>query len=268
MSTNSSVPHPSPFRYPGGKTWLIPYVRKWLREFGPPVNEFVEPFAGGASVGLTAVFEGLARTAIFVELDPHVAAVWQTILNGQGPWLARKIVTFKLSARSVQETFSANSTDPRDIAFATLLRNRVQRGGILAPDAGLMKRGENGRGLVSRWYPETLQKRILRIAACRDQIRFIHGDGIQFLNSYKPSGTVAFFVDPPYTVPGKRLYTHSHINHEALFRAVNRFKGRFVMTYDNTREIKLLANKFGFRTRLIQMKSAHNQIKHELLITA
>src|ERR1700674_1531455 len=26
----ASVPQRSPFRYPGGKTWLIPYIRSWL----------------------------------------------------------------------------------------------------------------------------------------------------------------------------------------------------------------------------------------------
>jgi hypothetical protein len=26
----STVPHRSPFRYPGGKTWLVPRVRDWL----------------------------------------------------------------------------------------------------------------------------------------------------------------------------------------------------------------------------------------------
>ena len=28
----SSVPQRSPFRYAGGKTWLVPTIRKWLAE--------------------------------------------------------------------------------------------------------------------------------------------------------------------------------------------------------------------------------------------
>ena len=38
----SSVPKRSPFRYAGGKTWLIPTIRKWL-----PINSqirLIEPF--------------------------------------------------------------------------------------------------------------------------------------------------------------------------------------------------------------------------------
>ncbi|HDR51023.1 MAG TPA: hypothetical protein ENN90_05285 [Mariniphaga anaerophila] len=46
----ASVPHRSPFRYPGGKTWLIPVVRKWMKQ-GPVPKELCEPFAGGGIVG-------------------------------------------------------------------------------------------------------------------------------------------------------------------------------------------------------------------------
>src|SRR5881392_3351921 len=44
----ASVPQRSPFRYPGGKTWLVPYVRSWLRGRAIPTSVLVEPFAGGA----------------------------------------------------------------------------------------------------------------------------------------------------------------------------------------------------------------------------
>jgi hypothetical protein len=56
----ASVPQRSPFRYPGGKTWLVPYIRSWLARTQTPVSVLVEPFAGGGIVGLAAGFEGLA----------------------------------------------------------------------------------------------------------------------------------------------------------------------------------------------------------------
>lgn len=79
MVNISQVPHRSPFRYPGGKTWLVPRVRTWLASLPGKPAIFVEPFAGGAIVGLTVGFEGLADHVVLVELDPQVAAVWQTI---------------------------------------------------------------------------------------------------------------------------------------------------------------------------------------------
>src|SRR5437870_1236520 len=91
----ASVPQRSPFRYPGGKTWLIPYIRRWLGSLPMPATEFVEPFAGGAIVGLTVAAERLADHVTLVELDTQVAAVWQTIFcdPGGGEWLAHKIRT-------------------------------------------------------------------------------------------------------------------------------------------------------------------------------
>ena len=69
----ASVKHRSPFRYPGGKTWLVPHVRKWLR--GKAIAEFAEPFAGGGIVGLSVLFDAIAPKITLVEIDPGVAAV-------------------------------------------------------------------------------------------------------------------------------------------------------------------------------------------------
>ncbi len=49
----SSVPQRSPFRYPGGKTWLVPYLRQWLKSKYLKPKRFIEPFAGGAVASLT-----------------------------------------------------------------------------------------------------------------------------------------------------------------------------------------------------------------------
>jgi len=57
----ASVPQRSPFRYPGGKTWLVPYVRMWLKARPHPIEELIEPFAGGGIVGLTAAFESYSN---------------------------------------------------------------------------------------------------------------------------------------------------------------------------------------------------------------
>jgi DNA adenine methylase len=50
------------------------------------------------------------------------------------------------------------------LAFTTIIENWVNRGGILANGASFIKNGENGKGITSRWYPETLRRRILAIA--------------------------------------------------------------------------------------------------------
>jgi len=265
----ASVPQRSPFRYPGGKTWLAPHIRQWLRQCDFSVGEFIEPFAGGAIVGLTVAFERLARSVTLIEKDEDVAAVWMTILNVRnGRWLADRIAEFEFTEENVRAALETPrwKLSFRERAFKTILRNRVQRGGILAPGAGVMKIGENGRGLASRWYPETLSRRILAITELRRRITFEQGDGIDAIRRNAPRRDVAFFIDPPYTVAGRRLYTCSDMDHEELFRVIGRVSGDFLMTYDNTAEIRRLAERFGFETRLIAMRNTHNTKMTELLI--
>ena len=201
-----------------------------------------------------------------VELDEDVASVWRTILNGKGRWLADEISNFQPTVDRLKLLFTDSYTSLEAHAFATLVRNRVARGGILAPGAGIVKNGENGKGLTSRWYPETLRRRILDIASRKDQITFIAGDGLQIMRDHTQRTDCAWFIDPPYTIAGKRLYRHSDIDHEELFRIAGSLKGDFLITYDNASEIRYLAEKNGLDTRLITMTTTHHTAKCELLI--
>src|SRR5271167_521935 len=83
----ASVPQRSPFRYPGGKTWLVPLFRRWMISLPSQPAVLVEPFAGGGIISLTTAFEQLAARVVMVELDEQIAAVWQTILSEDGEWL-------------------------------------------------------------------------------------------------------------------------------------------------------------------------------------
>lgn len=266
----SSVPLRSPFRYPGGKTWLVPRIRQWLASQPLKPTESIEPFAGGGIVSLTLAFEDLAEQITMVELDDQVAAVWQTIISEDGVDLAEKIAGFEFSSESVNQILNYPAFSREDQAFQTLLKNRVNHGGILAAGAGKIKAGEKGKGLQSRWYPETLKKRILDIVKIRDRLTFIHGDGMEVLsqNAHRPD--VVFFIDPPYTAAGKkagrRLYNHSDLNHEELFRLCSGLAGDFLMTYDNVESLGELAQEFGFATRKVAMKNTHHAKMSELLI--
>src|SRR3989304_6099144 len=102
----ASVPQRSPFRYPGGKTWLAPFVRQWLISLPQRPAEFIEPFAGGAIVGLSVAFERLADHVTLVELDEQVAAVWKTIIYGDYEWLVDKIIRFDLTHENVDRVLA------------------------------------------------------------------------------------------------------------------------------------------------------------------
>jgi len=266
----ASVPQRSPFRYPGGKTWLIPRIRVWLASLTRRPRTLVEPFAGGAIVGLTVAAERMADHVVLVELDADVAAVWQTLIYGDAHTLADRILDFEPSVEKVEALLSQPPRNTEERAFQTILRNRVNHGGILAPGPGRIKHGENGKGVWSRWYPRTLHKRILDIAKMRERITFVQGDGIEMLRQWRDDSTAAFFIDPPYTAAGKfagrRLYTHYELNHEELFRLVSQLAGDALMTYDNAEEIKSLAQRHSLDVCAVAMSNTHHARMLELLI--
>jgi DNA adenine methylase len=261
----ASVPQLSPFRYPGGKTWLIPTIRQWLLHERP--NRLFEPFGGGSIVSLTAAFENLAQEVVFCELDSGVGAVWKTILSRDWKWLATKIIDFEVIEDSVREELSRTVKSTRELAFQTILRNRVQRGGIMAPGAGLVRAGENGRGLLSRWYPTTLARRIEAIHEQKARIRFLEGDAFEHWDDALDTRGTAIYIDPPYVKAGKRLYSHWQVPHEKIFMLSEEAQGPVLMSYDNTAEVVRWASDFNLQVRPISMKNTHHATMDELLIS-
>lgn len=264
----ASVPQRSPFRYPGGKTWFVPTFRQWMSQFNPDDITLIEPFAGGGIISLTAACENLAKNVVMVELDDEIAAVWDTIINqGQGSWLAGQIINFDLTVENAKKMIEQENPSVKEKAFITILKNRIYHGGILANGSGMLKHGENGKGITSRWYPETLRKRIETIGVVKHKIEFLHGDAFKAIEQNAHDKNAVFFVDPPYTVAGKRLYTFFDIDHRELFASLAKIKGSFLITYDDAEEVIEWAEEFGFEYRRIPMKTTHHLTKYELIIS-
>ncbi|HOM60145.1 MAG TPA: DNA adenine methylase [Anaerohalosphaeraceae bacterium] len=261
----ASVIQRSPFRYPGGKTWFVPYAIKWLKQYNGKID-YIEPFAGGGIIGLTCAFERLAESITLVELDTDIASVWKAILGTKGKHFAEKVLNFDVSYENISKEFKKPVRSEAQRAFVTFLKNRLHHGGILANGAGLIKNGEKGKGLKSRWYPETLYRRIMDIIEIKDRIKFIQGDGFEIIRRNAENQKVVFFIDPPYTKAGKRLYTHCEINHVSLFDLVSNVKGDFLITYDDAKEIESLAHNHGFDIERVVMKTTLHYEKYELVI--
>ena len=265
----SGVPHRSPFRYPGGKTWFVPVFRQWVKsKKNRPF--FIEPFAGGGIISLTAVFENLVNQAVLVEKDENVAAVWEIILEKDYEKLISDILKFDLSLKNVRKILASKPTSLYQTALQTIIRNRVSYGGIMAHGSGLTKNGEKGKGLSSRWYPATLARRIQNIGSVRDKISFIKGCGFDIIKKHKDSTNTCFFIDPPYTAggknAGKRLYKYHEINHRYLFEIFSKCSSDFLFTYDKSDEIIKLAKFFNFQISLMSMKNTHHRKMKELII--
>ena len=268
----AAVPQRSPLRYPGGKTWLVPHIREWLRRTKPEI--LIEPFAGGAIVSLTAVMEDLAPAAVMVEIDRDVAAFWRAVLES-GAALGERVRRFEPTRESLREIESRAPGTVEEHGFRTLVLNRTRRGGILAPGASFSRHGENGKGVLSRWYPDTLAERLAAIQRHADRITFLEGDGMKALPILLRGWgrRAAVFLDPPYTAPtgkraGARLYAHADVDHAALFAMLAERDSSFLMTYDAAPEIVDLVRRHGFDAVGLSMKNTHHNRMTELVITS
>lgn len=271
----ASVPQRSPLRYPGGKTWLIPHIREWLGNRQARPQLLVEPFAGGATVSLTAVMESLVERSLMVELDTDIAAFWCAALNAPEE-LTDLVRSFEPTRSRIQavELECEESESALVHGFRTLVLNRTRRGGILAQGAALTKNGENGQGVSSRWYPATLEKRLQAISAVSERIEFHHGDGLRTLENLLESSReeTVYFIDPPYTArggkrAGSRLYNHNELDHGQLFAVLANSNADFLMTYDCSEEIMSLVRSHGFSAAVVMMKNGHHACIPELIIT-
>ena len=146
----SSVKHLSPFRYPGGKTWLVPQIKHWLQSTSATSKTFMEPFVGGGIVGLSVANQGWAKHVVMVEIDDFIAAVWNTALTGDVNWLMDRISKFKMTLEEVKAVLAKPPQSEAEQAFHTILRNRACHGGKMTEQAGFLKEGENGKGINSR----------------------------------------------------------------------------------------------------------------------
>ena len=262
----STVPQRSPFRYPGGKTWLVPTIRKWLLQDNKPKHLY-EPFLGGGIVSLTSAFEDLATHITMAELDSEIAAVWEVLINGDHTWLADRIFNFELTSENANRELQKKEKTIQDVAFNTILKNRIFHGGIITKGAGLIKNGEKGKGIHSRWYPKTLKDRMMAIGKIKGKISFYQGDAFEGIKERSGIKDMYHFIDPPYTKAGRRLYTHSEIDNDHLFQLTSDLKGKYMLTYDDSEEIRNLLDKYKLQFRTIPMKTTHHVQKNEIIIS-
>jgi DNA adenine methylase len=263
--------YPSPLRYPGGKSWLIPLVRTWIKTLEHPHGlNFVEPFAGGANVGLAMLLDGRVKHLYLADIDPDVSAFWNAVLEDPD-WLIDQILYFPHRRDVLIELLQSGNVTGRERGFITLLRNRTARGGVIGSTGGLLRRGENGNGVFSRWYPDTLAKRVESIKMKRDAIVFGAKDAFEVISEVGGSTSHVLFLDPPYSFDkesaGHRLYGCSDVSFEKLMLACSETRAKYILCYEDSSEVRKTAESLGAICRTVKVRNSHNKLTKEIIIS-
>ena len=233
------MPFYTPLRYPGGKRRLAHVVTRLLEANRMKDVQYVEPYAGGAAVGLALLFEEYASTIHLNDLSRSVYAFWHTVLNDTADLCSRiRHVNVTMqewrNQRAVYER--RNEADLSDLGFATLFLNRTNRSGIIR---GGVIGGQNQTGawpIDARFGKDELIIRIKKIGRYANRIKLYRQDALRFTTHTIPKiGANAFiFFDPPYIEKGEDLYLNDYTidDHRAMAGAISKVEQPWVVTYD------------------------------------
>ncbi|MBZ9713731.1 DNA adenine methylase [Deinococcus multiflagellatus] len=241
---SSSMNRSTPLRYPGGKSKITNYVKVLLKQNSLLDIHYAEPYAGGAGVALSLLFDEYAQHIHINDLDPAIYSFWHSVINHPEE-MCRMIDSIDVSMDEwhKQKAVQTNQENHSmlEIGFSTFFLNRTNRSGIIL--AGVIG-GKNQSGkwkLDARFNKEDLKARIRRIALYRKRISLYNMDAQQLIEgqfrSLGPKSLI--YLDPPYYVKGQDLYKnyYCHQNHVDIAEAINSIETPWIVSYDNASEI-------------------------------
>jgi DNA adenine methylase len=258
-----SKPLKSPLRYPGGKSRALKQIESQLplsvlggagkaepegREEGAggEVLEYREPFIGGGSVYLAARswFPCPERGYWINDINPHVAAFWQTMHADPTRCMEMSIKDYKANwknGRGLYKHCLAGLSLPKSAEWerATwfFVLNRITFSGL--SESG----GYSERAFRERFTTSSID----RLTALRGHLtntRITSQDFEQVVSA--PGDGVFIFLDPPYMRQGgSKLYgrngdLHVGFDHHRLAATLKATPHKWLMTYDDSPGVREL----------------------------
>lgn len=263
----------TPLRYPGGKSQLIPFIIELLKENDLFYGEYAEPFAGGSGVGMKLLLDGYVDRIYLNDVDPAIYYFWYSVLNYTDE-LCKLIEDTEITIEEWHKQrhiyLDGDFSQTVRFGFSTLFLNRTNRSGIIK--AGVIG-GLNQKGnykLDCRFTKTDLIRKIRRIASHKTQINLSKLDAVEFINTVVPntSPNTLINLDPPYFGKGHELYTNFYQpdDHAILAKVVCSIQRHWMVTYDDTLEIRDLYKQYATYTSYLNYSAQLKRVGTELLV--
>lgn len=253
MSHQSLELFPSPLRYPGGKRKVANFLKLLFLENRLLGGDYVEPYAGGAAVALSLLFEGYAGFIHINDIDRSVYAFWDAVLNNTDRLCQRIHDTDVTVAEWEKQRLiqTVDEVEDLDLGFSTFFMNRTNRSGITTGGIIGGKKQAGPWKLDARYNKVELIRRIEKVARFKSCIKLTCADAHQLLEAwtFSPERPTFVYLDPPYYVKGAGLYKnfYEHNHHVEIADRVRQLQVPWLVSYDAVPEILDLYT--GFRTR-------------------
>lgn len=264
---------PSPLRYPGGKSALFPFVSELISSNGLEDGHYAEPFAGGAGLALSLMFNDVVSEIHLNDIDRSIYTFWDAVLNKTESFI-ECIENVDISVdewhRQRQVQLEKETANAFELGFSTFYLNRTNRSGILKGGIIGGKHQNSQYQIDCRFKKEKLIKKIQHIQKYREHVHLYNCDAAEFISKIESKfpENVFFCIDPPYYSKGHTLYTnyYQHSDHEKLAEVILNLDRPWMLTYDNSPTIaKLYESKALFNFSL-KYSLARKRIGRELLV--
>ena len=239
----------SPFRYPGGKAFLLPELHRAIQSCDSKITQYAEPFAGGAGAAIELLAAKVVKKIHLNDADPRIYSAWYAMLHRNDEF-KRRLFETPLTMdtwRECQQIVSEPKSHPDelDLGFATFFLNRTNRSGIVIGGGPIGGHGQNAKwNIDARYYLDTMLTRIHWIGEQAKRISVSNLDAVDFIKEFdsRRANNTFFFIDPPYVKAGSRLYlnTMDEAKHRNLAESIRRKKSmrHWFMTYDDHKLIR------------------------------
>ena len=230
----------SPLRYPGAKRRLSGYIAEAIRLNALKPRLFVEPFAGGASVALQLLNDGVVDQIALGERDPLVASFWKIVFT-DAEWLVDRVQQLSVTLDRWDEYRERPGFTDRERALACLFLNRTSFSGILARSAGPIggRRQASAYKVDCRFNVETIVRRIRQAAQLRSGVLFVDcaswRETIDRVSTLRyPARDILYYFDPPFYNRAERLYRYyfEEKEHRELHDNVMTLRSPWLLSYD------------------------------------
>lgn len=262
----------SPFRYPGGKGKIAPFVSLLIEKSGFNDCTYVEPFAGGAGVALYLLFEQKVSNIVINDFDKAIYSAWKAILEETDRFIELvNCVPITLDEWKHQKEIYLNNNKHYsfELGFAAFYLNRTNRSGILSagPIGGY---DQKGKYLIdARFNREALIDKIRSIKTYRTHIHLYNKDIVSFIASYLPKYQDRAFVyfDPPYYHKGEELYRNYFTakDHSNLAKQISNLNCHWMVTYDDVDEIREIYSHYDCKRFDLIYSLANSGKKTEIM---
>ncbi|MDF2589018.1 MAG: Site-specific methylase [Anaerocolumna sp.] len=264
----------SPLRYPGGKSKLTPFMELIIEKLGHLGGTYIEPFAGGAGIGLELLEKGIVEQIVINDLDKGIYSFWRAITTETDRFIDKIYNTpVTMDEWRTQRNICVedNKKYSFELGFATFFLNRTNRSGIIK--GGVIGGAtQNGKWkLDARFNKENLVHRIEKIAERKKDIHIYNKDIQSFLLNYVPryEENAMIYFDPPYFEKGKQLYLNffSYEDHVRIEKLIGEsVKCDWIITYDNVPEIVKIYDCYNLKKFDLNYSAAEKRKASEIII--